>query len=64
MSSASIDIIIIIVVVVVVFVVTCWELKQPRDDYNDNVKKTIGFMSKTTALHVHHFIDVHCTITT
>ena len=21
---------------------------------NDNVKKTIGFMSKTTALHVHH----------
>ena len=23
-------------------------------DYNDNVKNTIDFMSKTTALHVHH----------
>ena len=35
-----------------------WELKQPRDDYDDDVKKTIAFMSKTTGLHVHHFSDV------
>ena len=24
------------------------------DDHNDNFKKTIGLMIKTTALHVHH----------
>ena len=25
-----------------------------NDDVNNNVRKTIGFMSKATALHVHH----------
>ena len=29
-------------------------LSNYDDDDNDNVKKTIGFISKTTALHVHH----------
>ena len=33
------------------------------EDENDNVKKTIGFLSKTTALYVYHpfstFFDVH-----
>ena len=36
-------------------------------DGNGNVKKTIGLMSKTTTLHLHHafcvFLCLHCTAT-
>ena len=36
-----------------------------HDDDDNNIIKTIGFMSKTTALHMDHsFFDVHCTTTT
>ena len=50
---------------------TISSLSNHDDDHNDNFKKTIGLMIKTTALHhVHHvsikvhFFDVHCTTTT
>ena len=44
-------------------------LRCNNADGNENVKKTIGFISKTTTLHVHHAFFVHffarfCTTTT
>ena len=33
---------------------TVGSLGNYDDDHNDNFKKTIGLMIKTTALHVHH----------
>ena len=48
-----------------------WKLKQPPRRRQRQRQKTIGFMSKTTGLHVHHVFffskfqfDVHCTTTT
>ena len=32
---------------------------QRRADGDENVKKTTGFIRKTTALHVHHTFFVH-----
>ena len=37
----------------VAFVTRVGALSNYDDDDNNNVKKTIGFMSKTKALHVH-----------
>ena len=34
-------------------------LRSNDADGDENVKKTIGFISKTTALHVHHTFFVH-----
>ena len=34
-------------------------LRSNDADGDENVKKTIGFISKTTALHVHHTLFVH-----
>ena len=34
-------------------------LRSYDADVNENVKKTIGFISKTTTLHVHHAFFVH-----
>ena len=34
-------------------------LRSNDADGNENVKKTIGFISKTTTLHVHHAFFVH-----
>ena len=47
-----------------------WELRQPPRRRQRQRQKTIGFMSKTTDLHVHHCFfgkfqfDVHCSTTT
>ena len=40
------------------------QLRQRRRQQQQQRQKTIGFMSKTTAPHVHHAFDVHCTTTT
>ena len=37
-------------------------LSNYDDDHNDDFKKTIALMIKTTAMS--HFFDVHCTTTT
>ena len=34
-------------------------LRSNDADGDENIKKTIGFISKTTALHVHHTFFVH-----
>ena len=34
-------------------------LRSNDADGDENIKKTIGFISKTTALHVHHTFLVH-----
>ena len=34
-------------------------LRSNDADGDENVKKTIGFINKTTALHVHHTFFVH-----
>ena len=34
-------------------------LRSNDTDSNENVKKTIGLISKTTTLHVHHAFFVH-----
>ena len=34
-------------------------LRSNDADGNKHIKKTIGFMSETTALHVHHTFFVH-----
>ena len=40
-------------------------LSNYDDDHNDNFKKAIGLMIKTTALHVHHaFYYIYLTSTT
>ena len=38
---------------------TLGTLRSNDADGEENVKKTIGFISKTTALHVHHTFFVH-----
>ena len=35
-------------------ITTIGSLSNYDDDHNDELKKTIGLMIKTTALHVHH----------
>ena len=45
-----------------------WTLRSNDADGSENVKKTIGFISKTTALHVYHtffgtFLSCFCTTT-
>ena len=42
------------IIVVVVVEVLIGSLSNYDDNHNDNFKKTIGLMIKTTALHVHH----------
>ena len=47
-------IIIIIISIIIVIVIIIREFSNDDGDGNGNVKTTIGLMSKTTTLHVHH----------
>ena len=46
--------VIIIIIIIIVIVIIIREFSNDDGDGNGNVKKTIGLMSKTTTLHVHH----------
>ena len=51
------------IMVVVVVEVLIGSLSNYDDHHNDDFKKTIGLMIKTTRFSV-HFFDVHCTTIT
>ena len=44
---------------VVLLIMIIGTLRNYDGDGNENVKNTIGLMSKTTTLHVHHAFFVH-----
>ena len=46
--------VIIIIIIIIVIVIIIRQFSNDDGDGNGNVKKTIGLMSKTTTLHVHH----------
>ena len=50
----NVIIIIIIIIIIIVIVIIIREFSNDDGDGNGNVKTTIGLMSKTTTLHVHH----------
>ena len=55
--------VIIIILIVVVEIYSIGTLRNYDGDCKENVKKTIGLMSKTTTLHVHHaflYISLLC----